>query len=148
MDILIDTGILLRLVIPSDPLHAEVRRSIKTLRSRGDRLLTLTQNISEFWNVCTRPATARGGYGFTVDETARKVRLIERLILVRPDSEAAYQEWKRLLVAHSVKGTKAYDTRIVAAMTAYGITHLFTLNSNDFKRFQPSITVIEPADVV
>ena len=91
MDILIDTGILLRLVIPADALHSEVRRSIKVLRSRGERIMTLTQNISEFWNVCTRPATVRGGYGFTIDETARKVKLLERLIAIKPDSDAAYQ---------------------------------------------------------
>jgi predicted nucleic acid-binding protein len=59
MDFLVDTGILLRLVIPADALHAEARRSIKILRSRGERLVTLTQNVSEFWNVCTRPAAAR-----------------------------------------------------------------------------------------
>jgi len=148
MDILVDTGILLRLVIPADPQHSEVRRSIKILRSRGERLVTLTQNISEFWNVCTRPVTARGGYSFTVDETAKKVKLLERLIAVRPDSEAAYQEWKRLLVAHSVKGTKVHDARIVAAMKAYDITHLLTLNTDDFKRFDSFITIIEPKDVV
>lgn len=122
MDILVDTGILLRLVIPADPLHAEVRRSIKVLRSRGERLLTLTQNIAEFWNVCTCPAAARGGYGFTVDEAARKVKLLERLVVIRPDSDDAYREWKNLLVAYSVKGTKAHDARIVAAMKSDGIT--------------------------
>lgn len=147
MDILIDTGILLRLVIPADALHAGARRSIKVLRSRGERLVTLTQNISEFWNVCTRPAIARGGYGFTVDEAARKVKLLERLIEVRPDSYAAYQEWKKLLVAHAVKGAKAHDARIVAAMKAYNITHLLTLNGDDFKRFHQNITVIAPAEV-
>jgi predicted nucleic acid-binding protein len=147
MDILVDTGILLRLVIPSDALHSEVRRYIKVLRSRGERLVTLTQNIAEFWNVCTRPAEARGGYGFTVAETARKVKLIERLILVKPDSEPAYQEWKSLLVTYSEKGTKAHDARIVAAMKAYGVTHLATLNGDDFKRFH-GIMVIEPDDVV
>lgn len=148
MDILVDTGILLRLVIPADALHTEVRRSIKILRSRGERLVSLTQNISEFWNVCTRPAAARGGYGFTVDEAARKVRLLERLISIKPDSDAAYQEWKNLIVAHAIKGAKAHDARIVAAMKTYGITHLLTLNGNDFKRFHNSITVITPADVV
>ena|ERR1051325_4721446 len=148
MDVLVDTGILLRLVISADAQYVEVRRSITILRARGERLVTLTQNISEFWNVCTRPATARGGYGFTVDETARKVRLLERLISVRPDSEAAYHEWKSLLVTYAVKGTKAHDTRIVAAMKAYGITHLLTLNTDDFKRFDSIITVIGPKDVV
>lgn len=147
MDILVDTGILLRLVTSSDALHSDARRSIRVLRSRGESLWTLTQNISEFWNVCTRPATARGGYGFTIDETAKKLRLIERLISVRPDSDAAYQEWKNLVATHSVKGAKVHDARIVAAMKAYGITHLLTFNGDDFKRFQAIITVLEPAGV-
>ncbi len=112
MDILVDAGILLRLVIPSDALHSEVRRSIKILKSRGEHLLTLTQNISEFWNVCTRPATARGGYGFTVDDTSRKVRLIERLISVRPDSELAYQQWKSLLVRDHEVVNKIVERRL------------------------------------
>ncbi len=59
MDILIDTGPLLRLVIRSDPAHAGVRKAIRLLRLRNDRLITLTQNVAEFWNVCTRPITAR-----------------------------------------------------------------------------------------
>jgi predicted nucleic acid-binding protein len=52
-----------------------------------------------------------------------------------------------LLVARAVKGAKAHDARIVAAMKAYGITHLLTLNGDDFKRFHNSVTVITPADV-
>jgi predicted nucleic acid-binding protein len=148
MDILVDTGILLRLVIPADALHAEVRGSIKTLKARGVHLVTLTQNISEFWNVCTRPAVARGGYGFTVSAAAKKVRLLERLIEIKPDSHAAYQEWKQLLITHNVRGTKAHDARIVAAMKVYGIKHLLTLNGDDFRRFHQSIIVVAPAEVV
>ena len=147
MDVLIDTGILLRLVIPTDALRSEVRRSIKALRSCSERLITLTQNMSEFWNVCTRPVDVRGGYGFTIDETARKVKLLERLIAIRPDSEAAYQEWKRLVVAHYGKGAKAHGARIIAAMKAYGITHLLTLSGDDFKRFHGIITVLGPRDI-
>jgi predicted nucleic acid-binding protein len=142
MDILVDTGVLLRLVIPTDPLNADIRQAIKILRTRGERLIMLTQNAAEFWNVCTRPATTRGGYGFSIEETARQLRLIERLISVRQESEAAYQEWKRLVVVHSVKGTKVHDARIVAAMKTHGITHVLTLNGDDFRRFAPLVTVI------
>jgi hypothetical protein len=46
MDILVDTGVLLRLVIPTDPQNAEIRRAIKILKIRGDRLLMLTQNAA------------------------------------------------------------------------------------------------------
>ncbi len=63
MDVLIDTGVLLRLVVRRDPAHTEARTAIRTLKSRGDKLITLTQNAAEFWNVCTYPQSARGGYG-------------------------------------------------------------------------------------
>ena len=106
MDVLVDTGVLLRLIIPSDPGHFDARRAIKLLRRRGDRLITLTQNASEFWNVCTRPVTMRGGYGLSIEETARRLRLIERLIQVRPDSDEVFREWKRLVVAHSLRALR------------------------------------------
>jgi predicted nucleic acid-binding protein len=146
MDVLIDTGVLLRLIIPSDPGHLDARRAIKLLRRRGDKLVTLTQNASEFWNVCTRPVTARGGYGLSIEETARRLRLIERLIQVRSDSDEIFREWKRLVVAHSVKGVKAHDARLAAAMIVYGIAQLVTANPADFKRY-PEITAITSADV-
>jgi hypothetical protein len=93
------------------------------------------QNAAEFWNVCTRPATSRGGFGFSIDETVRKLRLIERLISVRAETEATYQEWKQ------------FDARIVAGMKSHGITHLLTLNGADFKRFSPLVTVMEPSEI-
>lgn len=68
MDVLVDTGVLLRLIITSDPGHFEARRAIKLLRARGDKLVTLTQNAAEFWNVCTRPTSARGGLGLSVGD--------------------------------------------------------------------------------
>ena len=92
MDVLVDTGVLLRLIIPSDPGHFDARRAIKLLRRRGDKLVTLTQNASEFWNICTRPVSARGGYGLSIEDTARRLRLIERLIQVRPDSDEVFRE--------------------------------------------------------
>ena len=146
MDVLVDTGVLLRLIIPSDPGHFEARRAVKLLRARRDMLLTLTQNAAEFWNVCTRPVTARGGYGLRIDETARRLRLIERLIQVRPDSDAVFHEWKRLIVAHSVKGVQVHDARLVAAMSVYGIGQLLTANAGDFKRYS-QIVAVTPSDL-
>jgi predicted nucleic acid-binding protein len=128
----------LRLVIRSDPAHPEARSAIRILRSRGDKLVALTQNAAEFWNVCTRPSSARGGYGLSIQETTKRLRLIERLVELRPDSLAVFQEWKRLLIAHSVSGVQVYDTRLVAAMNVYGIPRILTFNGNDFKRFQES----------
>lgn len=99
-DYLIDTNVLLRSLQPDDPLYDQVRSALLSLRRRGHRLCYTSQNLAEFWNVCTRPATARGGFGLTVAETERRVRLIERRFLLLADSETVHRVWRRLLVRH------------------------------------------------
>jgi len=78
MLILSDSGILLRLFEPREPLHAKIKRAVGILRANGEKLVTATQNTAEFWNVCTRPATARGGYGLTVAEAAIRLQDVEQ----------------------------------------------------------------------
>jgi hypothetical protein len=55
MPCLLDTGILLRVVNRQDALHEVTRLAVRMLKIRGDETVTTLQNISEFWNVCTRP---------------------------------------------------------------------------------------------
>jgi predicted nucleic acid-binding protein len=78
MDVLLDTGVLLRLVNPADPQHVTVRNAVRILYQRGDSLVTTPQNIAEFWNVSTRPVQARGGLGRTLAETERCIRFSSR----------------------------------------------------------------------
>jgi predicted nucleic acid-binding protein len=141
-----DSNVLLRLFHRSDPLHGLVRSTVRTLRARGDRLCYTSQVLGEFWNVCTRPVTARGGFGLTVAETDRRVRRLERRFLLLPDSPAVHQEWRALLVTHAVSGVQVHDARLVAAMRVYGVTHLLTFNVADFSRY-PGITAVHPQDV-
>src|SRR5882724_2487828 len=109
MLILADTGILLRLLEPADPQHTAVRDALRILRQRGHRRVTAPQNASEFWNVCTRPVTARGGFGLSVPEADRRLRIVERLFQVLPDSLAVYAAWRRIIVAHAVMGVPRGD---------------------------------------
>ncbi|MFN8372434.1 MAG: hypothetical protein U0694_06110 [Anaerolineae bacterium] len=46
-----------------------------------------------------------------------------------------------LLLKIAGGGKQVHDTNIVASMLVYGITHLVTLNTADFSRFAPFITV-------
>jgi predicted nucleic acid-binding protein len=147
MLILADTGILLRLLDRTDPMHADTRTAVRVLRQRGDAWVTSPQNAAEFWNVCTRPATARGGLGLDVAETDRRLRIIERLIPVFPDAPAAYGHWRCLTVGSSVMGVQSHDARLVAFMEAYGLTRVLTLNPGDFARF-PGIVALTPAGVI
>lgn len=147
MVVLIDTGILLRLLDRNDPQHATIRQALRLLRGRGDTFVLSPQNAAEFWNVCTRPATARGGFGLTVQQTEHRLRLAERLFPVLPDSPAAYALWKQLVVRHGVMGVQVHDARLVAWMQAHGITQILTLNAADFGRYQ-GITALTPQDLV
>jgi predicted nucleic acid-binding protein len=147
MVLLADTGILVRLVERTDPQHAIVRQAVRTIRQRNDRLVTSPQNAAEFWNVCTRPTTARSGLGLSVPETDRRLRIIERLVPILPDSPAVYGEWRSLLTTYGVVGVQAHDARLAAFMFVHGITEILTLNPTDFVRFS-GITVTTPTDAV
>jgi predicted nucleic acid-binding protein len=146
MLILTDTGILLRLVNPADPLHATIDAAVSALRSRGDKLAFTLQNAAEFWNVCTRPATARGGLGLDGAETERRLRLVEAGFSLLVDPPTGYALWRQLVVAHSVRGKQVHDARLVALMQAHGITHVLTLNGGDFTRY-PGVVAIDPASI-
>jgi predicted nucleic acid-binding protein len=147
MLMLADTGILLRLLERTDPQHSIIRQAVRVVRQRGDRCVISAQNAAEFWNVCTRPVAARGGLGLTVAETDRRLRVLERLFPVLPDSAATYTHWRTLVMSHGVIGTQAHDARLVAFMMAHGLTQLLTLNPSDFARYQTVVPITPSAFV-
>ena len=144
---LADTNILLRFLLRNDPAYPTIRQAIRILKTRREHLVTTSQNIAEFWNVCTRPTTARGGLGLSVEATERRVRLLERHFRVLPDSSATYQQWKALVLAHHVRGVQVHDARIVATMLGTGVANILTSNVSDFRRY-PGINVFAPEDIV
>jgi predicted nucleic acid-binding protein len=142
---LVDTNILLRIARRDDPDHAIVDAALATLAEARCVLHYTHQNIAEFWNVATRPVD-RNGFGLTVTDVDREIRVIEKGMVLLPDSEAVYYEWRRLVVAHAVSGVKVHDARLAAAMRVHGVTRLLTLNVDDFKRYT-HITVVHPGSM-
>ncbi len=140
---LLDTGVLLRLLNRSDPNHLAVRKCLRTLRLAGDRLAAAPQSVAEFWNVSTRPATARGGYGLSIADTEHRLRIIERLCDVIPDSPNLYTVWRQLVVTHAVKGAQVHDARLVAWMKTQAVAQIITFNTADFARY-PGIVAKDP----
>ena len=59
MQILVDTGVLLRAFDRAAPEQRSIFRALRKLWSENHDLVTTSQNIAEFWNVSTRPAQAR-----------------------------------------------------------------------------------------
>jgi predicted nucleic acid-binding protein len=143
---LADTNILLRLNKSNDPNFSPIRGAVRTLSVRGYRLCYTPQNIIEFWNVCTRPSE-RNGYGLSIIDTEQRIRRIERAFTLLPDNARIYDEWRRLVLTHSVSGVQVHDTHLIAAMVVHGVGYLLTLNKRDFIRY-PGITVEHPLDVV
>lgn len=145
MPYLADTNVLLRLLQRSDPEHAMIRSALRTLHQRGEQICFAPQNLVEFWCVCTRPTTANG-FGLTVAETDRRLRIIERLFMLLPDGPSVHVEWRRLVVAHAVSGVQVHDARLVALMRVHALTDVLTLDVDDFNRYR-GISAIHPRDI-
>lgn len=145
MKYLLDTNILLRLVELSHPQHKVASEALLALRQQDNTFFILLQNISEFWNVCTRPRD-KNGLGFSIAGADGQLKRFERLFIFLPDTEEVYQNWRELVVKYSVSGAKVHDAKIVASMKAHNIQNLLTFNAKDFKRYS-DIVAIEPKDV-
>src|SRR5213083_1540487 len=143
---LADTNIIIRFLLRNDPACHPIRGAVTILKRRREQIFTTPQNMREFWNVCTRPANQRGGLGLSVAATEMRLRLLERHFPVLPDSPAIYEKWKRLVLAHKVRGVNVHDARLVAAMMIHGVTHILTANVKDFQRY-PDITVVAPNQI-
>ncbi|WP_263383260.1 type II toxin-antitoxin system VapC family toxin [Granulicella arctica] len=142
---LVDTNILLRLLQPNNPDYNMIRQCTDKLWHEGAILFYTSQNLAEFWNVCTRPIS-RNGCGFSIVETNRRATLIEARLTFAPDSEATHREWRKIILEEAVSGVQVHDARLVAAMHVHRIEQLLTLNIQDFQRYR-DIVVVSPHDL-
>jgi predicted nucleic acid-binding protein len=145
MKYLLDTNILLQLVESAHAQHKEASEALKTLRRQNCVFYILLQNVSEFWNVCTRPKH-KNGLGLSIVQADSYLKRLERFFTVLPDTEEVYRNWRELIVNHSVSGVKVHDAKIVAAMKAHNVQNLLTFNAKDFKRYT-FIKAVEPKNV-
>ena len=76
MAYLFHTNIFLRLTNKADPAHTLAADALRALRRRRETLCFTPQILAEFWSVCTRPPSARGGFGLLPAEAERRARLI------------------------------------------------------------------------
>ena len=147
MEVLVDSGVLLRAFDKSSSDRRSILRAFRLLRDQGNTFVTTHQNIAEFWNVATRPASARGGFGLSPVEAERRLATIEGLGKLLPFNQNCYNIWRQLLVKHGIVGVSVHDARLVATMNNFRITHILTLNAADFNRYT-GIVVWAPTDVV
>jgi predicted nucleic acid-binding protein len=146
MRVLIDTNVLLRSIEPGHAQHTAAARSLATLRQLGHEPVIVPQILYEFWSVATRPI-ANNGLGMSVSEAEFELNAMKALFRFLRDERAIYVQWETLVVGHEVKGKKAHDTRLVAAMLRHGVANLLTFNVQDFARY-PAVNAVLPQDIL
>lgn len=145
MAFLIDSDILLRRARKTDAKYPLVTSALDNLRDDGEVMNIVPQNVVEVAAVFTRPVAANG-LGLSSADAEHELQVIEALFPVLPDTPEVYRHWRRLFVSPGALGRQVYDMRLVAAMYAHGLTHLLTINVDDFKRYS-GIIVVHPKDV-
>jgi predicted nucleic acid-binding protein len=142
---LLDTNILLRWIKPDDRDYSLVTSAVERLLRERTALCYTSQNVAEFWNTCTRPL-GQNGYGLSPEQTDHRVKLFEENLRLLPDSLAVHEEWRKLIVAHSVRGVQVHDARLAAAMRVHGVQRILTFNEADFARY-PGVEAIHPRTI-
>ena len=142
---LLDTNILVRLVDRASVQHVVAVAAVARLLTQGHELHISAQNLIEFWSVATRPPSANG-LGWDTTRTLTELNDIRSRFPLRDDTPDIFLNWLRLVSAEGVSGRQVHDARLVAVMEAHSITHLLTVNTNDFRRYS-TITVVYPDEV-
>jgi predicted nucleic acid-binding protein len=141
--IAVDTNVLVGAIQTFDPsLRATARRAVKSLYRAGEELLCFPQNLVEFWNASTRPATGNG-LGFSPEQAARYLDRFQTILRILPETPEIFPTWRKLVLQHRVSGIKVHDARIVAAMSVHQVPRILTFDLEDFKRYE-NITVVHP----
>jgi predicted nucleic acid-binding protein len=143
--IFLDTNVLLRNVVQSDPQYLQVNAALDRLVRGGWELCIGTQNVVEFWVVATRPVDVNG-LGLTPEQTQQEVAVLMATYTILRDPPDILERWLDLCIRYSVSGRPTHDARIVALMLSDSVTHLLTLNTTDFIRYR-EITCVTPETV-
>ncbi len=142
MSVLIDTNVLLRAAQPAHPMHEAAVRALEILIKRDEELFVALQNVAEFWNAATRPAT-NNGLGLTIEEAQAELVRIEGFFQILSENATSYATWKTLLLENRVSGVQVHDARLVAVMKTHAVERIITFNVSDFARFS-GIEAIHP----
>lgn len=103
------------------------------------------QTFIEYWVVATRPRDVNG-LGLAPPEAEADLRDFEDTFALLAEPADMAIRWRALASEYGVRGRQAHDARLAALMRAYGIRHLLTLNSGDFRRYS-WITCLLPSQV-
>ena len=131
---ILDSGIVIRFLVESDPDHSRVIAKVEELTDEGWELCYAPQAIRETWNVLTRPTT-NGGYAWTPEKTSQVLRILKTSFVLLEESLGVFEQWQRLVAKYRIVGKSVHDANVVAVALAHGASHVLTLNERDFRRY-------------
>lgn len=126
-------------------MQQEATAALNVLLQSADDVALSSQNLIEFWNVCTRPLE-KNGLGMSIQQASTELTRLEGIFSLLPDTPAVYPQWRQLVEEYGVKGVNVHDARLVAVMLVSGYSHVLTFNTADFQRFN-EITVVHPSQI-
>lgn len=132
---LLDTNIILRFTDSDSAEYELINNVISQILVEGGQCLITAQVITEFWVVATRPITVNG-LGWTVEKTEEAVQMLINQFDLLEETPAIFPQWLSLVTSYKISGKRTHDVRIQAVMLTHNISHLLTLNPQDFVAIQ------------
>jgi len=142
--LLIDTNVFLRFVEVDSPEFEVCDKALEVLRGSEHTAYCCAQVLIELWSVATRPRKVNG-LDMSPADAEREIEDIKSVYECLPEPSDMADRWQRVAASHSVRGRQAHDARIAALMMAHSVTHILTLNPDDFTRYS-GITPVTPSE--
>ncbi len=149
MAFLLDTSVLGRLANRADMSYPVAAAAVAELHRQGEVLHVIPQNLIEFRNFATRPASING-LGLAAPAAEGLAAICEAAFPLLGETPDIYPAWKAIVAALGVVGKQVHDARLVAVCHVHTVTHLLTFNVSHFVRlvgFGPGVVVVDPATV-
>ncbi len=146
MRFLLDTNVLLRYCDVDSSEHSLCVDAVRNAVACGNEISVCAQVLIEHWAVATRPLSSNG-LGLEPSQADMQIAFALNAFYCVAEPPDMADRWREVARAHAVRGKQAHDARIAALMLARGITHILTLNSSDFTRYD-GITPVTPQQLL
>lgn len=143
---LLDTNVILRASDPASETHSLAAESVFLLLTENHECFLTAQVLIEFWVVATRPIEVNG-LGWTAERTRQQIDWLTSELSLLAEKPEIFTYWLELVTAHSIKGKRTHDLRLLAVMKAYQISNLLTFNPEDFIAI-PGVNIIQPQEII
>lgn len=139
---LLDSNILIHGNQDAIPHFETITSRLMEFAENDEDLVICPRVLYEFYVVVTRPIIARGGLGISSADALSLIDKFQTAYTFINDPVDLFSTWLQLIVRYGTAGIAAHDTRLVAFMQRQDIESIFTMNANDFNRYNDIITIL------